>query len=86
MQEETGLEVGELLLAANVDSIHRDSDGRVQYHYTIIDFAALWRDGEAVAGGDATELAWAALDAIGDYALWSEAHRVIAIARRLLDC
>ena len=42
LAEETGLSVGPLLLAANVDSIHRDPDGRVRYHYTIIDFCARW--------------------------------------------
>ena len=84
--EETGLKVGPLLLAANVDSIHRDPDGRVRYHYTILDFAAVWTGGEAMAGGDAAELVWARFDALDRYALWSEAHRVIGIARRLLDC
>ncbi len=86
LQEETGLVVGPLLLAANVDSIHRDPDGRVRYHYTIIDFAAAWTDGEAVAGGDASDIAWADFDEISQYKLWTEAHRVIAIARRLLGC
>jgi 8-oxo-dGTP diphosphatase len=82
--EETALTVGPLLLAANVDSIHRDGAGRVQFHYTILDFAASWQDGDPVAGGDITELTWADVDALDRYDLWSEAHRVIAEARRLL--
>lgn len=86
LAEETGLSVGELLLAANVDSIHHDPDGQVRYHYTIIDFAGLWVAGEAVAGGDAAAVAWAPLEGLDRFGLWSEAHRVIAIARRLLDC
>src|SRR5207342_2480470 len=56
--EETALAVGELHLAANVDSITRDPDGRVRYHYTIIDFAACWESGEAIPGSDASELSW----------------------------
>ena len=40
--EESGLRLEAVHLAANVDSIHTDSAGRVRYHYTIIDFAALW--------------------------------------------
>ncbi|WP_456306678.1 NUDIX hydrolase [Limobrevibacterium gyesilva] len=84
--EETGLDVGPLHLAANVDSIHRDDDGRVRYHYTIIDFAAEWRGGEPVAGDDITEVAWATFDRFDDFALWSEARRVIAIARGLVGC
>jgi ADP-ribose pyrophosphatase YjhB (NUDIX family) len=82
--EETALVVAELHLAANVDSITRDPDGRVRYHYTIIDFAARWVAGEPAAGGDVSEARWVGLDKLGPYALWSEAHRVIGIARRLL--
>ena len=85
--EETGLQVGPLLLAATVDSIHRDPDGRVRFHYTIIDFAAAWAGGEPCAGGDAAETAWMALDQADDYQLWHEARRVIGLARGLLgDC
>ena len=82
--EEAGLTVGEMMLAGNVDSIHRDAAGRVQFHYTIIDFCAAYAGGEAVAGDDVTEVAWAPIDRLEPYALWSEAHRVIGIARRLL--
>ncbi len=82
--EETGLQAGRLLLAANVDSITRDSDGRVQYHYTILDFAAEWAGGEPLAGGDALEAMFAPLDALERFTLWSEAHRVIGLARTAL--
>jgi 8-oxo-dGTP diphosphatase len=82
--EETGLTVGDLALAANVDSIHRDAEGRVQYHYTILDFAARYRDGEARAGSDVSDIAWAGFDEFDRYALWSEARRVIGLARGLL--
>jgi ADP-ribose pyrophosphatase YjhB (NUDIX family) len=82
--EETGLHVGPLRLAAHVDSIHRDPDGRVRFHYTILDFAAAWTGGVPVAGGDVTEVAWAGFDTFDRYDLWSEARRVTAVARRLL--
>jgi 8-oxo-dGTP diphosphatase len=82
--EETGLEVDTLHFAATVDNIRRDTDGRIRYHYTIIDFAARWVAGEPVAATDVTEATWAKLDALDEYGLWSEAHRVIAIAHRLV--
>ncbi len=82
--EEAGLAVGPLTLAANVDSIHRDGDGRIRFHYTILDFAARWAGGEPRAGSDVTAAEFAPLDALAPYGLWSEAHRVIALARRLL--
>jgi len=82
--EECGLALTEVHLAANVDSIHRDPDGRVRYHYTIIDFAARWQGDAAVAGDDVSEVVWVPVDAMESYQLWSEAHRVIGIAQRLL--
>jgi len=85
LAEETGLAVGPLLLAATVDSIHRDPDGRVRYHYTIVDFCARWNGGDPVAGGDISDVAWAAFDDFDRFDLWHEARRVVAVARRLLD-
>lgn len=85
LAEETGLACGPLVLAANVDSIHRDLAGRVEYHYTILDFAGCWQGGEPVAGSDVTEAAFVPLDDLDRYGLWSEAHRVIDTARRLLS-
>jgi len=82
--EECGIVLGAVHLAANVDSIHRDPDGRVRYHYTIIDFAAVWQGDAAVAGDDVSEVVWVPVDALAEYRLWSEAHRVIGIARGLL--
>jgi ADP-ribose pyrophosphatase YjhB (NUDIX family) len=82
--EETGVAVGPLQLAGTVDSIRHDADGRVQYHYTIIDFCARWVSGEPFAATDVTEVVWAPLDALERFDLWSEAHRIIAISRRLL--
>jgi 8-oxo-dGTP diphosphatase len=84
LAEETGLSVGKLHLAANVDSIRRDARGRVQFHYTIIDYACRWESGEPMAATDVTEAVWAKLTDLDAYGLWSEAHRVIAIARGLV--
>jgi ADP-ribose pyrophosphatase YjhB (NUDIX family) len=86
LAEETGLHVGQMHLAANVDSIHHDPAGLVRYHYTILDFAAAWTGGIPRAGDDVTDVAWAPLDRLDAYALWTEALRVIGIARRLLAC
>jgi ADP-ribose pyrophosphatase YjhB (NUDIX family) len=86
LAEEAGIQVGPLLLAANVDSIHRDPDGRIRYHYTIIDFAALWLGDPIRPGGDVSHAEWAEFERLEEFKLWSEAHRVIGIARALLGC
>ncbi len=83
LAEETGLTVGALRLAAHVDSIHRDTQGRVQFHYTILDFTARYDGGTARAGGDVTAVAWAAFNRFDDFDLWDEARRVIALSRLL---
>jgi ADP-ribose pyrophosphatase YjhB (NUDIX family) len=84
LREETGLQVGSMILAAYVDSIHRDAAGRIEYHYTILDFAARWHSGSPQAGTDVTEVAWAQFGDLARYELWSEARRVIEISRKLL--
>ena len=84
LMEETGLAAGPLTLVANVDSIHHDAAGRVQWHYTILDFAAQWQGGEPVPSSDVSAAEFAPFERLPDYALWDEAVRVIAAARRLL--
>jgi 8-oxo-dGTP diphosphatase len=85
LAEETGLTVGDLHFCAHVDTIRRDDNGRIRFHYTILDFAARWVEGEPIAGSDVSEVQWARMDALEPYDLWREAHRIIAIARGLID-
>ncbi len=85
LQEEAGIEVGRMTLAIVVDAISHDDDGRTLYHYTIIDFAAEWIAGEARAGDDVSEVAWAAPEAFAGYDLTPAAHRAIAAARAALS-
>jgi 8-oxo-dGTP diphosphatase len=81
--EETGVTVGELHFAAHVNNIRRDASGRVQFHYTILDFAGRWESGEPLPASDVSEAIWAPLDRLEEYRLWHEAYRVIAIAREV---
>lgn len=82
--EETGVEVGPLALALVVDAITHDDAGRVEYHYTIIDFAASWLSGEGHAGDDASEVAWVRPDDFDAYDLTPQTYRAIASARAAL--
>jgi 8-oxo-dGTP diphosphatase len=76
--EETGVTVGPLTLIAHVDSIHRDTTGRIEFHYTILDFAGRYEAGEPIAGDDVTELAWVRPEEFDAYKLWPVAREVIA--------
>jgi len=67
--EETGLVVhaGEIL--GVFDRIIPAQDGRIQYHYVLIDFLCHVKDGEAQAGSDAAEIAWAQESELDKYQL-----------------
>jgi 8-oxo-dGTP diphosphatase len=80
VQEETGIHVEVVDVVAIVDAIFRDEDGRVKYHYTLIDLWAEWRSGEARAGDDVSDCVWVPLARVGDYGLWEETLRVIGLA------
>jgi ADP-ribose pyrophosphatase YjhB (NUDIX family) len=80
LREETGLECGALVLLGNVDSIHHDAAGRIEYHYTILDFGARYVGGAAVAGDDVSALAWVKREDFDAYGLWDEARRIINLA------
>ncbi len=80
--EEAGLTVEVTALLDVIDSMTRDSDGALAYHYTLVDFLAEWRSGEAKAGGDAAEVVWADPDDLAPYDLWAETLRIIALARQ----
>ena len=82
--EETGLECGKLTMVAHADSITRDDVGQIEYHYTILDFAAVYTGGEAIPGDDASACAWTSPEELANYGLWSEILRVIEVARRAM--
>ena len=49
----------------------------MRFHYTLVDFAAEWRSGEAVAGDDVGAVRWVPLAELDDQGLWSETVRII---------
>ncbi len=79
--EETGLTLERPEVIAAVDLIERDDDGRVRYHYTLIDVSADAAPGEPVAGSDAAETRWFDREEIKALGLWSETLRIIELAR-----
>lgn len=82
--EETGVTIELLGLVDVIDSVQRDAEGRILYHYTIIDYAARWVSGEAVAGDDAAAVAWVDPADLHRLELWDETIRVIEKSRAWL--
>ncbi|MBM4314972.1 MAG: NUDIX domain-containing protein [Deltaproteobacteria bacterium] len=64
--EETGIIIraGEPVFTCDV--CHRDDDGRVRFHYVIVDLAADYVSGELSAADDALEARWVAPDEIAN--------------------
>ena len=79
--QETGVEAEVGPLVDVVDSMTRDEDGGLQFHYTLVDFRADWISGDPRAGGDAADARWFAPADLAKVELWEETRRVIELAR-----
>jgi 8-oxo-dGTP diphosphatase len=58
LREETGIVAEPAGILTVLDSIQREDDGRVRYHYALVAVRGVWRAGEGMAGDDADEVAW----------------------------
>ena len=56
--EETGVIAEAAGPLTVIDTIDRDPEGRIRYHYTLVAVIGRWQSGEGVAGDDADEVAW----------------------------
>lgn len=83
VREETGLTVRLTDQLGVVDSVRRDDTGRVEYHYTLIEFAAEWVSGEPAPNDDVDRALWVSPDELDAYALWTETRRIIARSQSL---
>ena len=76
MEEETGLRVEPVEILTVFDRIHRE-EGQVVHHFVIVDYLCRWRSGEARAGSDALEVAWASASELAAYDLPAKALEVV---------
>lgn len=83
LMEETGIDAEIIGLIDVIDSITRDDDDRIRLHYTLVDFAAVWKAGEPKADSDAADAKWAPLDSLDGLGLWSRTLEVIREAERM---
>ncbi len=78
MREETGLDVEVGRVIEVFDRIMRDAEGRVQYHYVLVDYVCRPVGGTASAASDVAEVAWADAGALSEFRLTDKAVAVIA--------
>jgi 8-oxo-dGTP diphosphatase len=76
IKEETGLDVEVGPLVEVFDRVHR-LDGRVRYHFVIVDYLCRSQDGEAKAGDDADDVAWVTGEELEAYGVNAHAAAVI---------
>jgi ADP-ribose pyrophosphatase YjhB (NUDIX family) len=81
MEEETSLRVEPIEVLTVFDRIERDGE-RVVYHYVIVDYLCRWLSGEAKAGSDALDAAWATPEQLAGYDLPPKALEVVQDAFR----
>jgi len=81
--EETHLEVEVLTLAKVLERIFRDPDGRVAYHYVLVDFLCRRKDGELRSDSDAQDARFVSLQDLPSYRIAPVTLEVIHRADRL---
>ena len=66
VEEECGIKVRVVGLAGVVDRVTHDADGRVRYHWVLVDYLAFPEsdDDTITAGDDAAEVRWVPIDEV----------------------
>ncbi|TNE36704.1 MAG: NUDIX domain-containing protein [Alphaproteobacteria bacterium] len=75
--EETGLSIAVTGLVEPVDAIFKDDRGRVQYHYTVLDYRCEWLAGEVKPSDDVAEARWVKLEDLDNLKMWEMTRDVI---------
>src|SRR5512140_1716282 len=68
-KEELCLEVEKPTLMGVVDNVDLDEQGKIKYHYVIIDYLVQVKTGTIQAASDAAELCWVPFSKVEDYNL-----------------
>ena len=82
--EETGLEVEIGPVVEVFDRIERAADGRIAYHFVIVDFACTVKAGDVRHGSDADDAHWVSVSELAAYRVTQKATTVINRALELM--
>ncbi len=85
--EECGVEIEVGDVVDVLDAVLRDEEGRVQYHYVLIDLMANYVRGDLSAGSDIVDVHWVKEEEVASFDMTARTPLVIrkAFRRRNLD-
>jgi ADP-ribose pyrophosphatase YjhB (NUDIX family) len=83
--EETGIEVEILGVSAVLERIFPDAEGKISYHYVLLDFLCQYRSGDPEPNSDILELCFTPLPCLERFQLPSQALEVILQAHSQLS-
>jgi 8-oxo-dGTP diphosphatase len=75
--EETGITILAKEAFYTFDFIDRDKEGKIKYHYVIIDFLADYISGEPRASDDASEVRWVSPEDVADLAITPTTRKLL---------
>ena len=78
--EETGIVADVKEIVGTFEPLQLDSQGRIEYHYVVIDFWAQYVRGDACAQDDADDVIWAGAGELDRFHLNEETHTVVESA------
>lgn len=77
VREECAVEIEVCDLVAVFEPIIRDEDGRVRYHYVVVDYWGRYLSGELYPDDDAADARWVAMDQIDGMDMYGESRAVV---------
>jgi 8-oxo-dGTP diphosphatase len=84
--EECGIDIELVDVCGVLDRVVRDGDGRVRYHWVLVDYLAVARGGTLCAGDDAADARWVPIDEVERYdttdGLMDMIKRAVALKER----
>jgi ADP-ribose pyrophosphatase YjhB (NUDIX family) len=86
IREECGIEIEVGDVVEIVERMVREADGRIQYHYVIVDYLARWVSGDLTPSSEVLEARWVPPEAFPQYQMTAGTadviNRVLASGRR----
>jgi 8-oxo-dGTP diphosphatase len=77
VREETGLEVSVGDLVVTLDRVIRDAEGKIEYHYILLDFVCDTKEGTPRPSSDALDCAFVSIADLGRYVMTNGTEEVI---------